>query len=79
MVDIQKGFEAMKEIRDMDGIYFRVKRNGRWENICFSDLTLEEQDQMMQGRSEEWLKSMITILAECLYDAGEFVERRDRE
>lgn len=69
----------MKEIRDMDGIYFRVQRDGKWENICFSDLTLEEQDQMMQGRSEEWLKSLITHLAECLYDAGAFVERRDRE
>lgn len=29
----------MKEIRDMDGVYFRVERDGKWCNICFSDRT----------------------------------------
>ena len=66
----------MKEIRDMDGVYFRVKRNGKYEPVCFSDLTPEEQDQMMTGRSEEWLKALAKHLADCLYAAGEFVERR---
>lgn len=71
--------QKMKEIRDMDGVYFRVKRNGKWEVICFSDLTNDEQEKMMEGRSIEWLKSMVKILADNLYAAGEFVERRDRE
>lgn len=73
------GGKNMKEIRDMDGIYFRVQRDGKWENLCFSDLTSEEQDRMMTGRSEEWLKSLAKHLADCLYAAGEFVERRHRE
>ena len=25
--------------RDLDGMYFRVKRGKRWESLCFSDLT----------------------------------------
>lgn len=29
----------MKEIRNMDGVYFRVKRDGKYEPVCFSDLT----------------------------------------
>ena len=29
---------------NLDGVYFRVKRNGKWDNICFSDLTEDEQD-----------------------------------
>lgn len=66
----------MKAIRNMDGVYFRVKRNGKYEPVCFSDLTSEEQDQMMTGRSEEWLKTLAKHLADCLYAAGEFVERR---
>lgn len=65
----------MKEIRDMDGVYFRVKRDGKWEALCFSDLTPEEQDEKMDGRSAGWLKALVKHLAECLYAAGEFVER----
>ncbi len=42
------GGKNMKEIRDMDGIYFRVQRDGKWENLCFSDLTSEEQDRFAE-------------------------------
>lgn len=72
------GGKNMKEIRDMDGIYFRVQRDGKWEPICFSDLTPEEQDEKMKGRDARWLKSLAKHLANCLYAAGKFVERRDR-
>ena len=44
--------------RNLDGVYFRVKRGNKYESICFSDLTEVEQDEVMTGRSEEWLKSM---------------------
>lgn len=40
--------------RNLDGYYFRIGK----ENICFSDLTEEQQDQIMETRSEEWLKAM---------------------
>ena len=45
----------------MDGVYFRICRDGEWQNICFSDMTKEERDQMMTNRSEEWLKSLCQI------------------
>lgn len=66
----------MKEIRDMDGVYFRVERDGKWGNICFSDLTKEEREHVMTGRSAEWLKSLCQILADFLYECGEFAERK---
>ena len=44
--------------RDLDGAYFRVERDGKWQNVCFSDMTRDERDQVMEGRPEEWLKSM---------------------
>ena len=53
--------------RNLDGVYFRMGT----ENICFSDLTPEQQDKVMQGRSEEWLKNMCKILAKVIADIGD--------
>lgn len=58
-----------KESRNMDGIYFRVERGEKWCNICFSDLTYSEMDRIMEGRSDEWLRSLIKHIASCLYGA----------
>ena len=57
--------------RDLDGAYFRIERDGRWQNVCFSDMTRDERDQAMGGRSEEWLKSMCHIEAEALHQLGD--------
>lgn len=43
--------------RDLDGIYFRVKRGQRWESVCFSDLTDEEMDVVLEGHTADWLKN----------------------
>lgn len=61
-----------KVLRNLDGVYFIIKNeNGKFENICFSDLTEEQQDEMMEGRSEEWLKSMCKILVKSLREIGD--------
>ena len=39
--------------RNLDGYYFRVKRDGKWDNVCRSDMTDEERDEQMTNRSEE--------------------------
>ena len=57
--------------RNLDGVYFRVKRNGEWQNICFSDLTEDEMNKVMENRGEEWLKQMCRILAKSLKDLGD--------
>ena len=57
--------------RNLDGVYFRIKREDKWENICFSDLTEEEMDYVMDGRTAEWLRSLCKILGKTVRDIGE--------
>lgn len=57
--------------RNLDGCYFRIKRDGRWQSLCFTDLTQEERMSVMQGRSVEWLESLCCHLAERLRFIGE--------
>ena len=48
--------------RNLDGVYFVVKRDDRWQNICFTDLTNEETDTILKDRTEVWLLSMLEVL-----------------
>lgn len=57
--------------RNLDGVYFRVKRDNEWQNICFSDLTEDERNKMMENRSVKWLQSLCNILANKLKDIGD--------
>lgn len=57
--------------RNLDGCYFRVERDGKWHNVCFSDLTFPEREKVCEGRSAEWLKSIAYHLADCLVILGE--------
>jgi hypothetical protein len=69
----------MKRQRNLDGVYFRVERDGKWQNICYSDMTADERDEIARKRAEhatpeqqaEWWRSMADILADALYDMGE--------
>lgn len=49
--------------RNLDGVYFRVKRNGKYDNICFTDLTVEEQMKVCENRSVEWLQTLAMHLS----------------
>lgn len=64
----------MKKQRNLDGVYFRVKRNGKYDSICFSDLTSEERNEVLSGRGNEWLAQMCRILADTIYDIGEYFD-----
>ena len=57
--------------RELDGCFFRVERDGKWQSICFSDLTEEERDSVMKDRDERWLKSLCGHLADCLREIGD--------
>ena len=59
------------EFRELDGVYFRVKRNDKWQNICFSDMTEEEMDDILKDRPSEWLKEMCKILGKRLREVGD--------
>lgn len=59
------------EKRDLDGCYFRVERNGKWENVCFSDLTEQERSKVMAGKGGLWLSSLAEHLASRLRSIGD--------
>ena len=49
-------------VYDLDGIYFRVERNGKWQSLCVSDLTLEE----LKSVTKDWDCNQLTIVAKEL-------------
>ncbi len=56
--------------RNLDGCYFRIERDGKWQSICFSDLTAAERDKVTEGKTAEWLKSLCYHLADHLAMIG---------
>lgn len=57
--------------RKLDGIYFRVKRDNKYTNVCFSDLTKAERDEVCKGRSTEWYRDLAYHLADKLKEVGD--------
>ena len=68
-----------KKQRNLDGIYFRVQRDGKWQNVCYSDMTQRERGEIARKKMEnstpaeqaQWWRSMADLLADQLYDMGE--------
>lgn len=60
--------------RDLDGVYFRVERDGKWQSICFSDLTEEEMKSVLKDRSAEWLEAMCIILGQTIRSIGDMFD-----
>jgi len=57
--------------RNLDGICFRVKRNGEWESVCFSDLTFGEMREVLADYSKESLTRMCISLGHAIKEIGD--------
>ena len=57
--------------RELDGIYFHVRREEQWLNICFTDMTTEEKDMITKDRSWEWMKNLAYRLADVIREIGD--------
>ena len=57
--------------RNLDGIHFRVQREGKWEYACFSDLTQEEMEGVIKNKDIDWLKSMCIQLGKTIRRIGD--------
>lgn len=57
--------------RDLDGLYFRVKRDGAYDSVCFSDLSETEMDEVLANRDEAWLKSVCKYLGQTIRRIGD--------
>ena len=69
--DILSRFRRNIMDRNLDGIYFRVQRDGKWGNACFSDLSQEEMERVMENRDVDWLKSMCIQLGKTIRRIGD--------
>lgn len=65
--------------RNLDGCYFRVQHDGAWDDVCFSDLTDEEQDNVLADQTNEWLVSLLGHLVDSLEALGFRVEMPDTQ
>ena len=59
---------------EMDSVYFRVKRNGTWDSICFSDLTEEEMEDVFKDKNVDWYQQLCKILAGRLRSIAEEIQ-----
>ena len=57
--------------RELDGIYYRVKRNDKYFNLCFSDLIEEEQQEILNRLDINGLHRMCKLLAGALRMIGD--------
>ena len=57
--------------RNLDGIYFRIERDGKWQNLCFSDLTEDEQMKVLKDKSPEFVLQIALNMAKRLREIGD--------
>ena len=58
-----KGIKSMTTtVFNLDGIYFRVERGGKWQSLCVSDLTPEE----LKSVTKDWDCNQLAIVAKEL-------------
>lgn len=71
---VNAGRIQMRVKRDLDGIYLRVKRNGKYQNLCLSDMTEEELEENLNAERGEWLKGAVIHLASTLHEIGDLFD-----
>jgi len=54
------------QVKNLDGFYFDVQRNGKTESRCFTDLSMEEQDFELDTLDAETMKAMCKSFGNAL-------------
>ena len=57
--------------RNLDGAFFRVKRDDKWKNVCFSDMSTEERLEVLKDKDIEFVKRLCLIMADELKQIGD--------
>ena len=57
--------------RNLDGVYFRVERDDKWHNVCFSDLSEAEMDKVLSNWNEDQLRRMCKVLGMTIKGIGD--------
>lgn len=62
---------AYPKVRNLDGCYYRVERDGKWLDLSFTDLTKEEQNKFLDKLDVIGLKRMAMMFAEIVRAIGD--------
>ncbi len=65
--------------RDLDGVYYRQKRDGKWTNVCFTDMTDEEQSAVLEKYDVRQLTRMAYLMADVVKTIDEEMQPSDKE
>ena len=60
--------------RNLDGVYYRVIRDGIHANRCFSDLSEAEQDEIVAEYNAEQLRRLCRYLSMSLRQIGDALD-----
>ena len=60
--------------RNLDGVYFRVVRDGKHTSCCFSDLTESKQNRIMAEYNAEQLRQLCRCLCSSLRQIGDALD-----
>ena len=61
-------------VRNLDGVYYRVVRDGNHVSRCFSDLSDSEQDVIMEKYDAEQLRRLCRYLSMSLRQIGDALD-----
>ena len=61
-------------IHGLDGVYFRIKRDNEYHNICFSDLTEDEMQNVLKDRDISFCKSLCIGLGKTIRNIGDALD-----
>ena len=55
------------------GIYFRVNRDGKWQNLLFEELLYEERKEVLKDKEHEFVVSLCNTLADVINGANQYL------
>ena len=61
-------------VRNLDGVYYRVVRDGNHVSRCFSDLSESEQDVIMEKYDAEQLRRLCRYLSMSQRQIGDALD-----
>lgn len=57
--------------RGLDSMYFRLERNGKWRDLCFTDLIPEEREKVLESFDKDALIRTCLLLADTVRAVGD--------
>ena len=58
--------------RNLDGVFFRVMRDGEWRDVCWTDLDWEDKIEFSRKHNDTgWLMRMIQIMNDIAWNIHE--------